>query len=305
VYCPAGEHRWIRSHAQGPTPFVASSETLRIYFGARDASNRTSTVFLDARLNDPETILRVHDEPVLPLGNLGCFDDAGVMPSCIVPVGGEHYLYYTGWNTSTTVPYRNSIGVAASDDGGLTFRRPFEGPILDRMPTEPHFCATPFVMRDAGSWRMWYLSCSQWTLVDGKPEARYHIRHTESDDGLSWRRPGTVAIDYLGPDEAIARPWVIKDSSGYQMWYCYRSIRGYRVDPAQAYQLGFATSKDGLAWKRRDDVPQLVGASNGWDADMVAYPALIDAGERRLLFYNGNGFGQTGFGLAELTRTAD
>ena len=63
----------------------------------------------------------MHDRPVLDLGELGCFDDVGVMPSCIVNVDGAKLLYYAGWNTSTTVPYRISIGLAVSDDGGYTF----------------------------------------------------------------------------------------------------------------------------------------------------------------------------------------
>lgn len=304
VYRPASDHRWIRSHAQVPTPFAASAETLRIYFGARDAGNCTSTIFIDVDANDPMRVVHLHDEPVLPLGSLGCFDDAGVMPSCVVTVGSQLHFYYTGWNTSTTVPYRNSIGVAVSDDGGLNFRRPFEGPILDRTATEPHFCATPYVMRDGGGWRMWYLSCSEWTVVDGKPEARYLIRHAESDDGFEWRRPGTIAINYLRPDEAIARPWVLKDSTGYQMWYCYRSNRGYRTDATQSYRLGYATSSDGLSWTRQDDAPQLTGPSSGWDAEMLAYPAVVEAAGRRYLFYDGNGFGQTGFGLAKLSQDA-
>jgi hypothetical protein len=299
VYRPGANHAWMRSHAQVPTPIAVSEDVLRIYFGARDGDNRTSTVFVDVSVANPAKVVRVHDTPVMPLGNLGCFDDAGVMPSCVVATGGEHRLYYTGWNTSTTVPYRNSIGVAVSDDAGVAFRRPFEGPILDRTTSEPHFCATPFVMRDGGVWRMWYLSCTEWTVVDGKPEARYLIRHAESNDGFEWRRPGSIAIDYLQPDEAIARPWVLKNATGYEMWYCYRSNRAYRTDSTQSYRLGYATSLDGLSWTRRDEVPQLLGASDGWDAEMLAYPAVANVGGRRCLFYNGNGFGQTGFGVAE------
>ena len=85
--------------------------------------------------------------------------------------------------------------------------------------------STPFVLRDGGTWRMWYLSCTEWTVVDGKPEARYLICYAESNDGFAWRRPGTIAIEYQRPDEAIARPWVLKNSTGYEMWYCCRSNR--------------------------------------------------------------------------------
>jgi hypothetical protein len=274
---------------------------LRVYFGTRGEHNRTATIVLELDQHEVTRIRHVHDTPVLPLGALGCFDDAGAMPSCLIRSGEQTYLYYTGWNTSTTVPYRNSIGVAVSKDDGITFERPSDGPLLDRTRDEPHFCATPFVMRDGGMWRIWYLSCTEWVLIDGKPEARYLIRHTESHDGIEWRRPGAVAIGYQKPDEAIARPWVIKDAGGYRMWYCYRSIREYRSNPRQSYRVGYATSSDGLAWQRRDELVELP-PGDGWDATMTAYPAVFDLGERRYMLYNGNGFGATGFGLAELSR---
>jgi hypothetical protein len=84
------------------------------------------------------------------------------------------------------------------------------------------------------------------------------------------------------------------------MWYCYRSITGYRHDAAQSYRLGYATSSDGLSWTRRDDLPQFNAAADNWDSQMIAYPAIVDFENRRFLLYNGNGFGQSGFGLAEL-----
>jgi hypothetical protein len=301
AYRPTGNQGWIKSHAQVPTPDLVAPQTLRIYFGARDVQNRTSTVFIEVDAEQPGQIARFHETPVLPLGALGCFDDAGVMPSCVVTVGQQKYLYYTGWNTSTTVPYRNSIGVAASDEGGVTFKRLFEGPILDRTAQEPHFCATPFVMRDDGRWRMWYLSCTEWRWVQGKPEARYFIRHTESSDGIDWQRPGTIAIDYQRPDEAIARPWVVKDGSGYKMWYSFRSIEDYRTKPGHSYRLGYATSGDGISWQRQDELIDLPVSAGGWDREMIAYPAIVDIRQRRYLLYNGNGFGASGFGIAELT----
>jgi hypothetical protein len=32
---------------------------------------------------------------------------------------------------------------------------------------------------------------------------------------------------------------------------------------------------------------------------MIAYPAVITVDDRKLMFYNGNGFGREGFGYAE------
>jgi hypothetical protein len=37
---------------------------------------------------------------------------------------------------------------------------------------------------------------------------------------------------------------------------------------------------------------------------MICFPCIVDAGGRRLMFYNGNGHGSTGFGVAVLEADA-
>ena len=65
------------------------------------------------------------------------------------------------------------------------------------------------------------------------------------------------------------------------------------------YRLGYAESPDGLVWTRHDDRAGLEPAADGWDAEMIAYPIEHAAAGRRVLLYNGNGYGRTGIGLAE------
>jgi hypothetical protein len=38
----------------------------------------------------------------------------------------------------------------------------------------------------------------------------------------------------------------------------------------------------------------------GWDSTMTCYPSVFAIDDRIVMIYNGNGFGQTGFGYAEL-----
>ena len=40
-------------------------------------------------------------------------------------------------------------------------------------------------------------------------------------------------------------------------------------------------------------------SSEGWDSIMVAYPYVIRFNDKYWMFYNGNGFGKSGFGYAE------
>lgn len=293
------KYEWAVSHAQCPTPHRLSETTLRIYFGTRDAANRTRPTFIDVEPSRPERVQYVHDRPVLDLGELGCFDDAGVMPFCVVQVDDAKFLYYAGCNTSTSVPYRMSIGLAVSEDGGDTFRRVRQGPILDRTLDEPHFCSAPFVRHEGPAWKMWYLSCIGWRQIGGRPEPQYHIKVARSDDGLHWLRDGSVAIEIADSEEAITRPWIIPAHDCWRMWYCHRSLHGFRTDKESSYRIGHAeSSDDGKSWVRRDHFGELGSATQGWDCEMTAYPAVYDEAGRHYLIYNGNGFGKSGFGYA-------
>ena len=302
IFSPDRNHAWMISHAQVPLVDRVNDEVLRIYFGTRDERNRTVTTYIEVDANDPARVSYVHNQPVLGLGELGCFDDCGAMPSWIVDRGSDKYLYYTGWNTSTTVPYRNSIGLALSKDGGKTFSRVYDGPILDRTYHEPHFCAVPCVLVEDGRWRMWYLSGVKWDVFNDKPEPRYHIKYAESGDGIDWDRRGVVSIDFKSEAEAgIVRPSVIKEGGLYQMWYSYRRLENYRTDKRSSYRIGYAESHDGIQWARRDETLGLDVSPSGWDSEMVAYPFVHAQAGKKYMFYNGNGFGKSGFGYAVLS----
>ena len=289
-------------HACVPVADKINGEVLRIYFGPRDIEGRTTTTFIDVEADNPSRIRYVHDRPVLGLGKLGTFDDSGAMPSCIVNHGGRKFLYYIGWNRGVTVPYRNSIGLAVSDDGGESFERVGEGPVLDRTATEPYFCASPFALYDeeAAKWKLWYASSTGWTVVNGHPEPLYQVKYAESADGVSWLRRNTVCLEYAFEGEANARPCVLKENGRYRMWYCYRGSVDYRTDKAQSYRIGYAESADGILWERRDSEVGIERSDEGWDSVMMEYPWVYEHRGRKFMLYNGNGFGETGFGYAVL-----
>ena len=92
----------------------------------------------------------------------------------------------------------------------------------------------------------------------------------------------------------------MKDDDRYRMWFCSRSIHGYRHNREQSYRIGYAESIDGMQWERQDHLPALEVSDVGWDSEMIAYPSVFDLEGRRYIFYNGNGFGMSGFGFAEM-----
>jgi hypothetical protein len=299
VYGGRGDRPWSRTHAAVPTVDVIDANTWRIYYATRDEQNRSSTTYIEVDAQDPTRVLYEHDRPILPLGELGAFDDCGVMPSWIVNDQSVKYLYYTGWTLRQTVPFHNAIGLAVSHDGGVTFERMATGPIFGLTHTEPHFTGTSCVLIENGVWRNWYMSSVGWQMIAGKPEPRYHLKYAESADGIHWKREGRVALDFKTELEgALVRASVIRHAGRYRMWYSYRDVGDYRNNREHSYRIGYAESSHGLVWQRLDDQAGIEVSAEGWDSDMLCYPHVTHDGRGWHMFYNGNGFGLTGFGYA-------
>jgi sucrose-6-phosphate hydrolase SacC (GH32 family) len=289
---------WMKTHAQVPTPLLGE-DFVRVYFASRPRPDLSLTTFVDLRASDPSQILHLNPSPILSVGGPGTFDEHGIMPSCAVRNGKQVFLYYSGWSRSAAVPYTNATGLAISEDGGRTFEKVSAGPILGKGLHDPYSATSPCVLREKGAWHMWYCSGTGWLRVGEKLEHTYDIKHASSDDGVTWKASGRVAIPQASADEALTRPWVIKGSDGHHMWFCYRGSVSFRDGP-DAYRIGHAWSRDLERWERQDDGHGLAPSPSGWDSSMAAYPAVLTVGGRTLMFYNGNGFGAGGFGYATL-----
>lgn len=299
IYTPDGLNGFDVSHCHKPTPLLLDDNTIRVYFGTRDKDGKTRTTFVDVSKHDPSNVVYVHDKPVIDLGKIGTFDDSGANVCSIVKDGDEIYMYYIGWNPSTTVHTRNSIGVAISHDGGTKFERPYDGSILDRNKDEPYYTGAVDVKRINDAWQMWYTSGTEWKVINGKPEIWYHIKYAHSNNGIDWEREGVLCIPPVDEFEATARPSVIYEDGMYKMWYSRRSIIDFRTSPSAQYRAGYAESDDGRTWVRKDEEVGIDISESGWDSEAIAYPYVIDGGDKYIMFYNGNGFGRTGFGYAE------
>jgi predicted GH43/DUF377 family glycosyl hydrolase len=297
IFRPAARHAWMKTHAQVPTALVRE-DRVRVYFAARPRRELSLTGFVDLDRDDLSRVLAVHPEPVLDVGEAGRFDAHGVMPAAVVEQGDAVYLYYSGWSRERDVPYRNYMGLAVSRDGGRTFARAPENPILGRSPEEPYSATSPWVQVE-GRWHMWYSSGTRWLEVDGKPEHVYELKYAWSEDGRRWTRTGKTAVAPGGPEEAITRPTVIALDDGWHMWFCTRGSRDFRGGTG-SYRIGHAVSTDLERWERRDGDAGIDVSPKGWDAGMICYPCVFRLGRRVVMLYNGNAFGEDGFGYAEL-----
>lgn len=296
IYAPKGDLWWAQSYAMLPTAEVLSEKIIRVYFASLEENLFGRTGYVDLDAENPSRILDKSTEPILELGELGTFDDSGINPSCMLNVGGKKFLYYIGWQRCERVPYMLFAGLATSDDNGESYIRNSRVPLLDRTDDEPFSRTAPFVLSENGIFKMWYWSCLNWTNENGWIHYNNVIRYLESSDGISWKGAGKICIAPESADDySIGRPWVIKDSDNYKMWY---SIRNSSAETP--YRIGYAESENGTDWTRKDDEAGITTSASGWDSEMVCYPCVVDAAGKRYMFYNGNRHGSTGFGYAVL-----
>lgn len=290
---------WMVSHACVPTAINIDENTVRIYYAPRNKKGKSIPTYFDVEANNPLKVKYIHDHPILDLGELGTFDDDGIMPCSAVRISKKRiYLYYVGWNPSVSVPYRNAIGLAISNDNGLSFEKAFKGAIVERNKTEPFFTASPFVLKEDGKWHLWYASSTGFVIVNNKPEPLYEIKYAYSNDGIDWIRPNITCISPAEKYQCTARPTVIKEDGIYKMWFTFRGSFDYR-DGKESYKIGYAESIDAINWNRLDEKSGIQLSESGWDSKMQTYPSVIKIKGKKYLFYNGNGFGKTGIGLAE------
>jgi predicted GH43/DUF377 family glycosyl hydrolase len=294
VYVAKGEQEWATSHAYVPTTIMLDEETIRVYVSFLDQEKVGRGGYVDVAASNPLQVLKVSRKPVLDIGTPGSFDDNGVTPISLVRYEDKLYLYYIGWQLGVKVRYFLFTGLAISSDGGETFIKYSKVPILDRAEKE-HLCRSGTnVLFDEGVWKMWYIAGDRWIDIHGKKVPTYNLRYLESSDGINWGKQGKVCIDFANDDEyGFGRPFVVKESDCYKMWYSIRTA-------SKGYRLGYAESIDGLIWERKDEFVGIDVSETGWDSQMICMGCVQKTKYGTYLFYNGNNFGETGFGVAVL-----
>ena len=286
VITPNPDIGWQQSHAMLPTPEHIEGSIWKLYWAGRNQANQSHIGWSLIDLERPDQVMETAIEPVLTPGALGCFDDNGVLPSCLVQNGEETLLYYIGFKPGGTTRMDLYGGLARRGRGESVFSRVSRAPILERNQVNPYINTAPFVVRDGNIWRMYYVAGTEWVHAD---LPRYHIEMATSDNGYDWDRKGDVAIAFAPGENALARPFVYHDGTQWVMWFASKG---------DAYRAQLAHSADGVNWTRIEGGPGLEPCPDGPDSEMVEYFVVLTHKDQRFVYYNGNDYGRGGVCLA-------
>jgi predicted GH43/DUF377 family glycosyl hydrolase len=295
---------WLKEFAQAPATLIMDDD-VRVYFSCRppaDANGQyvSYSAYVDLDRQDILKVRQVAEQPILSLGGLGEFDEFGTYPVSVIRDSNAVRAYYAGWTRCESVPFNVAIGAAVSQDGGKTFTKMGNGPILSYSPEEPFVLSGPKIRRFNNQWQLFYIAGRKWKTVDGRAEPVYKIRMAISEDGVHWIKLNKDLIESrVEEDEAQASPDVFYANGRYHMFFCYRYSSHYR-GKENGYRIGYASSRDLINWVRDDSKAGIKVSEEGWDSEMISYPHVFELDGKTYMAYLGDQVGRYGFGLAVL-----
>ena len=192
--------------------------------------------------------------------------------------------YYGGWTRCESVPFNVAIGVRDEPRRWLqTSAELGPGPVLSYSPDEPFVLSGPKIRRFAGQLA---------TLVHRRPKVEAGARPARArlqDPHGHFRTTASTGPSYdrdlirsrIEEDEAQASPDVFHANGKYHMFFCYRYSSDFRGQAARLPHR-LRIQHELVDWDRDDAKAGIDVSADGWDAEMVSYPARVRAGRTRL-----------------------
>ncbi|MFB3902679.1 MAG: hypothetical protein ACE15E_04445 [Acidobacteriota bacterium] len=286
---------WDKDSLTAPCAVQAGS-TFRIYYGSRPGGIGLATAQAYSLYD-----WKKGGAPVLGAGPAGAFDAGGVNAPEVVPVEGSHWhMYYVGYHRTEKQGGMvvHQIGLAESDDAGLTWRRTSKAPVIphgDPGSYDAFATSTASVLRVGGRWLMWYGGIAQVPYLGS-------VCLATSADGHQWvKHPGNPVLSFNPYRQAeaflVARPHVLHENGVFRMWY---SAKGFDDDcKLGEYRVCYAESLDGIHWDRYSQNPVLGPSASGWDHSMVEYAEVLRDGSSYHMWFCGDRYGLVGYAAGE------
>ena len=288
IFKPSGENESLKSHCSMPIGYHLEEDRFRFYFSSRDSNNSSFINYLEVNIDQPSKILFLSKQPVLIKGPYGHFDDNGLYSGSLIKYKEKLYMFYSGRSNGVKNVFYMNIGLAVSEDNGLTFKKVMNHPILSRSEYDPWLVSAPSVYKTEKGFNMVYTSGTK--IFDDRT-SNYDLKLAKSKDFYNWKSTGKKVISLEKGESNISAPCVVKFGNKLHMWFSVKPEIG-------EYRIGYASSIDGNNWIRDDDFMGLNIGESKFDNQAVSYPNVFYHKKFMYILYSGNYNGRDGFGIA-------
>ena len=289
-----------------PSVVKLKNGRLRMYFWAIGKSGSQFVFAAECETKSPTKWHMVSKQPMLGPDRSGNLRNQGPsFPFVVRRDDGPWLMYFCSWGSwAKAGELSNRTSMAISKDKGLTWKVIKEPllPLGGKGTFDAGMTGSVCVIRDDERYQMWYTAGERYLQLRTGKRGIVHLGYCTSKDGLAWNRyPKAVMSPRLKkaePFEAVvSKPSVLKLKDGYHMWFSSYSLKG------RGYQLAYASSKDGIRWKRALGKRILELTPKGFDSRNQSYPNVIEVGDELWMYYVGNYFGNTGIGWAKMKKS--
>ncbi|GAA0688737.1 hypothetical protein GCM10009104_13740 [Marinobacterium maritimum] len=279
---------YLQTHASNPLAVWLEGDIYRVFFSGRDKNSRSSVGWVDIDILREKVVGKCLEAACIYSSDPSSYYSHGISIGGYQKIGAREYIFFMGWNVIPGDYWRGTLGRIELSEGYTSLKVKDEKPVFGVSVADPVSLSYPWILKDEQGYKMWYGSTLKWESDNG--EMIHVIKLATSEDGINWYSQGQAISYEIGVAQAFSRPCVLKDGSGYHMWFSYRSGSG------EQYRIGYAFSIDGQKWESRES--GIYASKGGWDSEMICYPNVFDHKGKRYMLYNGNGYGKEGFGLA-------
>jgi len=224
-----------------------------------------------------------HGNPVLVTGSGGEWDSSSAHAGFVFKNESAYMMWYHGSRKSSDGTAVDGIGLATSTDG-ISWTKFPANPVITQTAIDGGYLDYPWVLMVGDRFDMYY-ACQA-----SQSDAYAKICLADSTDGIHWSKRSTPVFMGSGREgdwdaSNVYSPNVLYDGHVYGMWYsaCNCAKSGITI-----YQIGFATSPDGIKWTRASKSPILGPSSNGaWDSsDSVDNQGIVQVDGGFRLYYS-------------------
>ncbi|MDP2208373.1 MAG: hypothetical protein Q8K98_06330 [Bacteroidota bacterium] len=224
--------------------------------------------------------------PVLKIGERSNFDGMVVSPGAVVFDGIGYHIYYTARSVANT----EAVCHATSPDGITWTKDDANNPVLERGTTgwwDDYGVSAGPVLRQGTEWKMWYNGF--------RSDARWHAGIATSSDGVHWTKD---TLNNPLFEQGVSGTWdeyeqwladVLPDSSYYEAFY---------FGNAKQRAIGYAVSRDGIAWGKYEGNPILTPKHSTDDKAVLFQSSFLKTKDEYKIWYSDGMTAQICFALS-------